>query len=113
MFRSREAIVCAPLAPVLSGFVRRILCRSAADRRARRRENHRFWPENPQSSPKNFVFPLIFAHFNLRYLPDLAIVPFGPGFSQGKWGSQKNSAAGPGCAGMERKLRRIGKIDGS
>jgi hypothetical protein len=105
--------VFEPLASVLSGFVRRILCRFPADQWALRRKNHCFWLENPQSSKKIFVFPLIFAHFNLRYLPDLAIVPFGPDFSQGKWGSQKDSAADPGCAGMERKLRRVGKIDGS
>jgi len=57
------------------------------------KKNLRFWPENPQSLEKTFVFPLIFAHFNLRYLPDLAIVPFGPDFSQGN--------------GVARKIRRL------
>jgi len=49
----------------------------------------------------------------LRYYPDLAIVPSGQDFSLEKGGKTRNSAAGPGCAGMERKIRRIGKIDGS
>jgi hypothetical protein len=73
-----------------------------------------FCPENPQSLEKNLRFPVIFAHFNLRSFYDLAIVPNGPSFFRLKNGvERRNFVAGPGCAGMERKFRRIGKIDGS
>jgi hypothetical protein len=45
------------------------------------KKKHHFWPENPQSPEKTFVFPLFFAYFNLRSVIELAILPNGPIFS--------------------------------
>src|SRR6266404_4799692 len=61
--------------------------------------------------PKNTHFYKVFCDFPLRSLNSLAIVLGGPGFPRKTWGS--GLAACLDRIGVERKIRRISRLDGS